>query len=68
MAQIDALLESGAPAIRDPISIDELPGLPEAVTIEGDVRTLPSYWPDRGGMDGFFIARLRRTEETGPPV
>ncbi|MBT5809482.1 MAG: MFS transporter [Rhodospirillaceae bacterium] len=64
LAQIDALLESGAPAVRDPIGVDELPGLPEAVTIEGDVRTLPSYWPDRGGMDGFFIARLRRTESS----
>jgi 16S rRNA (cytosine967-C5)-methyltransferase len=35
-----------------------LPELPEAVTAQGDVRTHPGLWPERGGMDGFFIARL----------
>ena len=42
---------------RDPL---ELPELPEAVTAQGDVRTHPGLWPERGGMDGFFIARLVR--------
>jgi 16S rRNA (cytosine967-C5)-methyltransferase len=42
-----------------PIRPDELPGLAEAITPKGDVRTLPSMWPDRGGLDGFYIARLR---------
>ena len=37
-----------------------LPGLPEAVTADGTLRTLPSFWPEAGGMDGFFAARLRR--------
>ena len=32
--------------------------LPEALTDEGFLRTLPSLWADRGGMDGFFAARL----------
>ena len=27
---------------------------------DGDVRTLPCYWEDRGGIDGFFVSRLRR--------
>jgi 16S rRNA (cytosine967-C5)-methyltransferase len=35
-----------------------LPELPEAVTPQGDVRTHPGMWPEHGGMDGFFIARL----------
>lgn len=30
------------------------------VTPEGDFKTLPCYWSDKGGMDGFFAARLRR--------
>ena len=30
------------------------------VTADGDLKTLPSYWPDKGGMDGFFAARLKR--------
>ena len=36
----------------------ELPDLPEALTPEGHLRTHPGLWPDRGGMDGFFAARL----------
>lgn len=37
-----------------------LPALPEAVTEKGDIRTHPGLWPELGGMDGFFIARLVR--------
>jgi 16S rRNA (cytosine967-C5)-methyltransferase len=44
----------------DPIRSEEVPGLPEAVTKEGWLRTWPSFWPERGGMDGFFAARFRR--------
>jgi 16S rRNA (cytosine967-C5)-methyltransferase len=35
-----------------------LPTLPEALTPDRDIRTHPGLWPDRGGLDGFFIARL----------
>jgi 16S rRNA (cytosine967-C5)-methyltransferase len=46
-----------ASAPRDLIAVDELPaGLQP--TAEGFVRTLPGQVP--GGIDGFFIARLRR--------
>jgi 16S rRNA (cytosine967-C5)-methyltransferase len=31
------------------------------VTPDGDLRTLPSLWSDKGGMDGFYAARLRRS-------
>jgi 16S rRNA (cytosine967-C5)-methyltransferase len=34
--------------------------LPEALTPQGYLRTTPALWPDRGGIDGFFIARLER--------
>ena len=37
-----------------------VPGLAAFVTGDGDLRTLPSYWPEMGGMDGFFAARLVR--------
>ena len=30
------------------------------VQYHGDVRTLPCHLAERGGMDGFFIARLER--------
>ena len=46
---------------RDPIRTDEIAALPEALTDDGDVRTLPCHWSDRGGLDGFQVSRLRRT-------
>ncbi|MDD2878509.1 MAG: transcription antitermination factor NusB [Acidiphilium sp.] len=47
---------------RMALGADDVPGLPEAVTPAGDLRTHPGLWPERGGMDGFFAARLvRRT-------
>ena len=45
----------------DPISPDEVPGLAHALTPEGFLRTTPALWPEHGGLDGFFIARLRHT-------
>ncbi|MBV9750108.1 MAG: RsmB/NOP family class I SAM-dependent RNA methyltransferase [Acetobacteraceae bacterium] len=50
----------GLPLQPDPIRPEELHGLPQAVTPEGWLRTNPSLWPERGGMDGFFAARFRR--------
>lgn len=46
----------------DPIAAEELAALPEARTPDGQLRTLPSFWAARGGMDGFFAARMIRTE------
>jgi 16S rRNA (cytosine967-C5)-methyltransferase len=34
-------------------------GIPaEFVTLEGDLRTRPDFWAERGGIDGFFAARF----------
>jgi 16S rRNA (cytosine967-C5)-methyltransferase len=58
--------EEGAPRLAaanlrvTPILPEELPGLPEAITADGLLRTHPGMWADRGGMDGFFAARLLR--------
>jgi 16S rRNA (cytosine967-C5)-methyltransferase len=43
---------------HDPFRPEELTALPEALTREGYLRTHPGLWPARGGMDGFFAARL----------
>ena len=63
-AQIARLIASGAPVERVPVTADEIGGLSEAVTAEGDVRTLPCHLaaadPRLSGCDGFFAARLRR--------
>lgn len=29
-------------------------------TLEGALRLRPDFWADKGGMDGFFLARLRK--------
>jgi len=63
--------EEGAPRIaaaiargdlrHDPFTPEELADLPEALTPDGFLRTHPGLWPDHGGMDGFFAARLIKT-------
>lgn len=58
--RITAALAEGLPFERVPLTPADLPGLPQAITPQGDVRTLPCYWPEDGGLDGFFMARLRR--------
>ncbi len=40
---------------REPLALFELS---DAVTEQGDIRTHPGLWTERGGMDGFYIARL----------
>ena len=56
--QIADFLAQNHQAEIDPIDTDAL-GVPnEWMTKAGCLRTLPSYWPEKGGMDGFFIARL----------
>jgi 16S rRNA (cytosine967-C5)-methyltransferase len=49
-----------------PVEPDEVGNLAAIVTKEGTVRTLPSHLTDAndprlGGLDGFFIMRLRKT-------
>jgi 16S rRNA (cytosine967-C5)-methyltransferase len=57
--QVTAFLARNAVFKRDPVEAVEVID-PQFVTREGDLRTLPSNWAEKGGMDGFFAARLRR--------
>lgn len=45
---------------RVPVAPAELRGLPVELSRAGEVRTLPCHFAERGGMDGFFMVRLRR--------
>lgn len=45
---------------RTPITPGAIAGADEFITKDGDLRTLPSHWPDIGGLDGFYAARLVR--------
>lgn len=56
--RIAALLARGAPLRRQPIAAAEIGGLAEAVTPEGDLRSLPCHWAEIGGLDGFYACRL----------
>lgn len=59
-APVTQLLDSRPDLQRMPAKATEIGGLADAVTASGDVRTLPSHLESLGGMDGFYIARLRR--------
>ncbi|HYS45075.1 MAG TPA: RsmB/NOP family class I SAM-dependent RNA methyltransferase [Rhizomicrobium sp.] len=59
--QIAVFLAAHPEFSRAPITADEVFGHSEWITPEGDLRTLPCHFSDKGGMDGFYAARLRRT-------
>ncbi|MCB1532822.1 MAG: methyltransferase domain-containing protein [Alphaproteobacteria bacterium] len=58
--QILRLFEAHQDAYKVPITADEVGGLDEAVTENGDLRILPCHQAALGGMDGFFIARITK--------
>ena len=59
--QIAAFLANHPEFTRMPLTADEVFGHGEWITPEGDLRTLPCHLADKGGMDGFYAARLKRT-------
>ena len=49
------------------ITAPTAPGLnPSWISPEGGVRLRPDYWPEHGGMDGFYMAVLHRRGEAAP--
>ena len=58
--QIKSFLKQHTDFERTPVTADEVSGLGDLITQQGDVRTLPLHLADQGGMDGFFVARLRK--------
>ena len=59
---IASLLAAESGMRRVPVEADEVAGLSEIVTADGDLRTLPCHLPHTdprlGGLDGFYAARL----------
>ncbi len=45
---------------REPIRADEIGGLSELITADGDLRTRPDQLAKLGGVDGFYACRLVR--------
>lgn len=57
--QLAAALARHPGLVAEPASA---PGVdPGWLTAQGGLRLRPDLWPERGGMDGFFIARLRKS-------
>jgi 16S rRNA (cytosine967-C5)-methyltransferase len=59
--QIAAFLASHPDFARAPVTASDVFGHGEWITPEGDLRTLPCHLD---GMDGFFAARLKRSESS----
>ncbi|GBR52083.1 tRNA/rRNA cytosine-C5-methylase Nol1/Nop2/Sun [Neokomagataea thailandica NBRC 106555] len=57
--RVQAALERGGWKL-EPFTEAELENMSVARTAEGYFRTHPGLWQERGGMDGFFAARLIR--------
>ena len=62
--RIEAFLRRRPTWARQPVGKGEVAGTADFITADGDLRTLPSHWADRGGIDGFYIARLVRNGST----
>ncbi|MCH7864337.1 MAG: hypothetical protein IIC56_03855 [Proteobacteria bacterium] len=58
--RIESLIDAGAPVTRVPVTPDDVGGLAEVVSADGDLRSLPCHMDAKGGMDGFYAARLKR--------
>ena len=57
--QVEEALARHAGLMVDRSALDR-PGIaPEWITEEGGLRLRPDYWPDLGGMDGFYMACLQ---------
>lgn len=58
--QTEWLLEQNLPIRLLPIQKNELPGISEMIIGQGEIRALPFYWKEQGGIDGFYVARFRK--------
>ncbi len=60
--QIENFLDNNKNFIRLPIKAVEIGDYAYMVNDDGDIRIFPYHLSDLGGMDGFFISRLKRIE------
>jgi len=57
---IDRFLKLHRDMKRMRIRAEEVSGVSEALTPEGDLRFLPSHLSDLGGIDGFYVSRIHK--------
>jgi 16S rRNA (cytosine967-C5)-methyltransferase len=58
--QVGQFLRRRSDFTRVPLTPSEVLG-ENFISPQGDLKTLPCYWGERGGMDGFYAARLTRS-------
>ncbi|MDJ0627813.1 MAG: RsmB/NOP family class I SAM-dependent RNA methyltransferase [Rhodobacter sp.] len=58
-AQVTAVIERRPKLALDRAALT-LPGIEPHWQVPEGLRLRPDYWPERGGMDGFFIAAMRK--------
>ena len=62
--QVAQFLERQSGFARVPVTAQDVGGLGDLISSDGDLRTLPFHLPGQdgvaGGLDGFYAARLRR--------
>jgi 16S rRNA (cytosine967-C5)-methyltransferase len=58
--RVESFLSANTTMKLKPILASEVPGLDDAITETGHLRTFPFHLAERGGLDGFFAARLIR--------
>ena len=58
--QTEALLARRHDVEIVPVTAGEIGGDSSLIDGAGALRTLPSHWHERGGVDGFYAVRLRR--------
>ncbi|MEM9749908.1 MAG: transcription antitermination factor NusB [Pseudomonadota bacterium] len=59
--QVEAALRAHTELSRVPAQAEEIGAPAAAITKAGDVRLLPQFWSEIGGMDGFYAARLGKS-------
>ncbi len=59
--QIEEALEMFSDMTVDRSVLETLGIDPAWITEEGGLRLRPDYWPEQGGMDGFYMALLRKS-------
>lgn len=60
--QIEAFLKRHEDFQIDPVEAAEVPDFDACITPAGAVRVTPAHLSDKGGADGFYIARLRKND------
>ena len=58
-AVVAGFLQANSAFALEPAAPHEIGGTGEFIAADGTLRTLPCHWRERGGLDGFYIARLR---------